>query len=90
MARKRPDIITDLFASSEQRDANIQAQELKNRAAIFYLDPDWLTRPEAAWLNLRRDTGSPVCRSGIVEAALLAALEGSDRYGLRSRFARML
>lgn len=90
MAREGPDRITDLFASTEQKDASAQAQKGKNRAAIFYLCPDVLTRLEAAWLNLRRDTGSPVSKSAIVEAALVTALEDLDRHGLKSRFARML
>ena len=90
MARKSPDIITDLFALTEQKDASTQAQKHKNRAAIFYLDPDVLTRLEAAWLNLRRDTGSPISKSAIVEAALVTSLNDLDRHGLKSRIARML
>ena len=40
MARKSPDTITDLFTLTEQKDASIQAQKRKTKAAVFYLDPD--------------------------------------------------
>jgi len=80
MARKSPDIITDLFTLTEQKDASIRAQKRKTKAAVFSLDPDVLTRPEAAPLNLRRDTQISISRATIVEATLVTAFGGLDRY----------
>jgi len=90
MARKSPDISTDLFAVTRQRRASTQPRKHRNKAATFYFSPDVLARLEGAWLDLRRDTSSPVSKSAIVEAALVTALDDLEKNGVESEFARTL
>jgi len=90
MARRSPDISTDLFALTEQKDTITQARKDRNKAATFYFHPEVLSRLEGAWLDLRRHTSSPVSKSAIVEAALVTALEDLERNGPESEFVRML
>ena len=90
MARKSPDISTDLFALTKQEDTGTQEHNHSNKAATFYFHPDVLARLEEAWLDLRRGTSSPVSKSAIVQAALVTALDDLETNGPESVCARML
>ena len=90
MARRSPDISTDLFALTEEKASSEQSPNHRHKAATFYFDPDVLARLEDVWLDLRRETRSPVSKSAIVAAALVTALEDLGKHGSESAFARTL
>ena len=67
-------------------------EEVEKQKATFYLSETALTDLESAWMSLRgmnRGKGS-VSKSGIVEAALRAALEEYESQGKNSALARAL
>ena len=69
-----------------------RGEEVEKQKATFYLSETALTDLESAWMSLRgmnRGKGS-VSKSGIVEAALRAALEEYESQGKNSALARAL
>ncbi len=84
MARKSPNLANP-FASTQgeqpkstpaSKPARTQAGKREGtKAATFYFQPDTLARLHAAWARAVADDPA-VTKSGMVEAAVLAYLEG--------------
>lgn len=93
--RKKPvkrKTIKQLAPKKEVKTEQGRGGEVEKQKATFYLSETALADLENAWMSLRgmkRGKGS-VSKSGIVEAALRAALEEYESQGKNSALARAL
>jgi hypothetical protein len=76
MARKSPDIANPFASTQAQQPESTPSRKREGtKAATFYFRPDTLARLHAAWARAVAEDPQAT-KSGMVEAAVLAFLEG--------------